>query len=203
MQYKIEAGKVPQNSKFPLLEDKLKSCVDPATATIIDEFKNGSGTLAGYTSNGKKWIAVGSSGQNLKVYDGYIATNAIGNARALLPHKNLGKVYAAIEWNTGYAGVLIRANGTPEYFQITISQASNGLRVDKVGGTAMVAKSIPLPMIIGKIYHLGVEYDANQIKVYVDHELKLTFSDSDLINNLNIGVISSDMTNKIRCFAVR
>ncbi|WP_425916787.1 hypothetical protein [Acinetobacter sp. TSRC1-2] len=199
MQYKQEAGIVPLDSKFPPFETLLKSFVDPAKTTTQDKFIENLGPLNGRITSTKTWSTIGTTGAYWTVYNGYLATTTAGNSRALIPHATSGKIHIAVDWRSGFAGLIIRGLDQNNYIQISIALANNGLRVEKVvAGVNTLLGTKGLTMTVGKIFQLGVEYDANTIKVYVDNELSLELNETALNTNLNVGIVSSTPDNKIK-----
>lgn len=198
MQITTIAKDISTSSTLPTFESYFKSLIDPNLITISDQFDTNAGALNGRVTSNKTWAVLGTAGGYWQVYSGYAATTTATTSRALLPHATSGKVYVAVEYQSGFIGLLIRATDASNLVQITLASASNGLRVEKIVGsvnTVLLQKSLTLTA--GKIYHLAAEYDATTIKVYVDNEQLANISETDLANNSNIGIVTSVTANKI------
>lgn len=198
-----QAGTVEADSTLPKWEDVFKSQVDPNKKTVYDDFKSNLGAMARRVTNGKTWVALGSSGQLWNVYDGYAAqSTANSSCRILLPHATAGKYTGIVQWNTGYVGLLIRAADTSNYHQIVLN--NTGLFYTRVvAGTGVTLATKGITMIPGKHYAIGVEWSETNIKVYIDDDLAADVNNTDLASNINIGLVVSDPSNKVTEIAVR
>lgn len=202
----ITVGKgISDSTTLPKFEDYYKSLIDPSLVTLSDDFTtNTSGKLSARLISGQAWVPIGTSGDYWTVYNGYIASSTSVNARTLIDHGVSGKFYAAIEYQSGFVGLLVRAVDASNLFQITLASASKGLRVEKfVGGTNTLLQAVGITLTAGKIYQFAVEYDATTIKVYVDNVLLSTISDTALAANTKIGIVTSVTANKIHELVAR
>lgn len=201
MQITTIAKDISTTSTLPTFESYFKSLIDPALITLSDAFDANvaNHALSTHQTANKTWETLGTSGGYWTVYQpGYIATTTDAASRVLLSHATSGKVYAAIEWQAGYVGLLIRAADASNYVQITLASASSGVRVEKVvAGVNTLLSTKALTLTAGKIYHFAVEYDANNIYVYVDNQLITSVADTSLNTNTKIGVVTSVTANKI------
>lgn len=197
------AGTVSEDSTLPKWEDIFKSQVDPNKRTTQDTFDTNLGVLNGRVTSGKTWAALGAGGSYWTVYDGYAAQNTTSSSsRILLPHATSGKVCQIIEWNTGYIGLLIRAADSNNFHQIVLN--TTGLFYTKVvAGVSTTLASKALPMVAGSVHSIGVEWDALNIKVFIDDVLEAEITDSDLSANTNIGFATSSPLNKVLELAAR
>lgn len=204
MQIVTLSGTVAPASTLPTFTAVFPSLVEPSKIILQDQFLAGAGAMGGRTlekyDTVKTWTALGATGALWSVNaGGFAATTAAATSRITVAHKNVGKLYAAVEYGgSSFAGLLLRFADASNLWQITMSAASGGLRVEKiVAGVNTVVRTVGMTLTTGRIYHLGITYDASGMSIYVDQVEAAVITDADLSANTSVGLVTGATTNKI------
>lgn len=201
-------GTVENSSALPKFEVLYPQRIDPLSVILKDEFQSNFGALAGRpiekSPAPQNWENMGGTAWTVFA-EGYASANAAGNNRRVVNHKSSGKIYLCFEFGVamGYCSIIFRALDAANHMEVRLSSTNGNIYLykAKTGSTTTNVVIGTVPLVIGKLYEMGLTYDETGFKVYIDGVEVANVLDVDLSTNTKVGIESGGPLQKIWEFA--